>query len=279
MKLLQAFQSRTHLFLVLEFAQGGDLGSLLLGQQCPPSSSSLVKGQQQNALEGQQQQQPLSNYSFSTGPSHHGGHRVDIPLELLYFYGGEIAIVLRFLHDHQFIYRDLKPENILLKANGHLMLTDFGVAKDYNVSSVERKTTEQQRLGRSNSFVGTRQYMSPEMLRGYPIALPRTGGAGCWLFEMAFRRRPFDAESEFALFKSIVEEDVVVSAEELQHLLQVPRSSDEVISIPSSWTSPTTTCRMPPPPQEGQGDSHVLFARESSIVFQGIRRFRLLHHC
>ncbi|KAI3936253.1 hypothetical protein MKW92_044553 [Papaver armeniacum] len=51
------------------------------------------------------------------------------------------------------VHRDLKPENILMDSDGHVMLTDFGMAKEIDESS------------RSNSMCGTTEYMAPEILQ------------------------------------------------------------------------------------------------------------------
>lgn len=67
-------------------------------------------------------------------------------------YFAEVLVALQYLHNKNIIYRDLKPENILIDNSGHLVLTDFGIAKDLGMRTD------------SNTFCGSTQYMSPEVL-------------------------------------------------------------------------------------------------------------------
>lgn len=70
------------------------------------------------------------------------------------FYAAEITCALGYLHSEGIVYRDLKPENILLDADGHIVLTDFGLCKD---GLREKDTT--------NTFCGTPEYLAPEVLK------------------------------------------------------------------------------------------------------------------
>ncbi|XP_011264911.1 ribosomal protein S6 kinase alpha-5 isoform X2 [Camponotus floridanus] len=75
------------------------------------------------------------------------------------FYVGEIILALERLHDLGIIYRDIKLENILLDKEGHLVLTDFGLSKEF-------LSHERDGNARTYSFCGTIEYMAPEVVRG-----------------------------------------------------------------------------------------------------------------
>jgi len=74
--------------------------------------------------------------------------------EVARLYVAEIALAFGHLHALGVIYRDLKPENILLDDNGHVCLTDFGLAK------------EVQEGDKAHTFCGTPEYLAPEIVQG-----------------------------------------------------------------------------------------------------------------
>jgi serine/threonine protein kinase len=77
------------------------------------------------------------------------------PEQTAAFYMAEMVLALSHLHDTLgVVYRDLKPENCLLDAEGHLLLTDFGLSK-VAVDADE-----------CNSMLGTVEYMAPEVILG-----------------------------------------------------------------------------------------------------------------
>uniref|UniRef100_A0A9J7X9I1 G protein-coupled receptor kinase n=1 Tax=Cyprinus carpio carpio TaxID=630221 RepID=A0A9J7X9I1_CYPCA len=105
--------------------------------------------------------------------------------ERVQFYAAEICCGLDHLHRESIVYRDLKPENILLDDNGHIRISDLGLA-------IKVPDGEQIR-GR----VGTVGYMAPEVINNerYSMSLD-WWGLGCLIYEMTAGRSPFRARKE-----------------------------------------------------------------------------------
>ncbi|KAJ8379252.1 hypothetical protein SKAU_G00000300 [Synaphobranchus kaupii] len=105
--------------------------------------------------------------------------------ERVQFYAAEISCGLEHLHRESIVYRDLKPENILLDDNGHIRISDLGLAIKVPDGELIR--------GR----VGTVGYMAPEVINNERYAMsPDWWGLGCLVYEMTAGRSPFRARKE-----------------------------------------------------------------------------------
>ena len=88
---------------------------------------------------------------------HHLKSKRTFDEDLARFYAAEIALGIGHLHAVGVVYRDLKPENVLLDAEGHIKLTDFGLAKVLTQPDETART-----------FCGTPEYLAPEVIDGLP---------------------------------------------------------------------------------------------------------------
>ncbi len=103
----------------------------------------------------------------------------------------EMASALGRAHECGIIHRDIKPGNILFARDGRAILTDFGIARNYDAE------TQLTQLG---TMVGTPRYMSPEQARGMALEGPSDlYSLGIVLYEMLAGVPPFQAEDAIAL--------------------------------------------------------------------------------
>ncbi|XP_064799141.1 G protein-coupled receptor kinase 6-like [Oncorhynchus masou masou] len=108
------------------------------------------------------------------------------------FYAAEVCCGLHHLHQMNIVYRDLKPENILLDDNGHIRISDLGLAVTLSEGNLVR--------GR----VGTLGYMAPEVIgNDYYGLSPDWWGLGCLVYEMTAGRSPFKRKGERLIGKEM----------------------------------------------------------------------------
>ncbi|CAI4050527.1 hypothetical protein SKDZ_14G3680 [Saccharomyces kudriavzevii ZP591] len=135
------------------------------------------------------------------------------------FYASEVTAALEYLHLLGFIYRDLKPENILLHQSGHIMLSDFDLsiqAKDSKIPVVKgsaQSTLVDTKICsdgfRTNSFVGTEEYIAPEVIRGNGhTAAVDWWTLGILIYEMLFGFTPFKGDNTNETFTNILKNEV-----------------------------------------------------------------------
>lgn len=139
------------------------------------------------------------------------------------FYAAEVTAALEYLHLLGFIYRDLKPENILLHQLGHIMLSDFDLSKQsgliknpeiqlqktHSSSSANIDTKACIDGFRTNSFVGTEEYIAPEVIKGKGhTSAVDWWTLGIFIYEMLYGTTPFKGKDRKATFGNILKREV-----------------------------------------------------------------------
>nr|AML76773.1 putative LOV domain-containing protein [Eupomatia bennettii] len=182
--LYASFQTKTHVCLITDYCPGGELFLLLDRQPLKVLKEDAVR-----------------------------------------FYAAEVVVALEYLHCQGIIYRDLKPENILIQSNGHVSLTDFdlscltsckpqlllpcttGKKKQHKGQLPPIFVAEPMRA--SNSFVGTEEYIAPEIITGSG----HTSAVDWWalgilLYEMLYGFTPFRGKTRQKTFANILHKDL-----------------------------------------------------------------------
>ncbi len=111
----------------------------------------------------------------------------------------DVAEALAFAHRHGVVHRDIKPENILL-AQGHAVVTDFGVAKAL------RGGTGPGPLTTARVALGTPAYMAPEQVAADPRTDHRADlyAFGALAYELLTGHPPFRGASPHAVLAAHV---------------------------------------------------------------------------
>ncbi|KAJ6686009.1 FLIPPASE KINASE 1-RELATED [Salix purpurea] len=204
------------------------------------------------------------------------------------FYAAEVLLALEYLHMLGVVYRDLKPENVLVRDDGHIMLSDFDLSlrcapaciepssvciqpacflpRIFPQKSKKKPRKPRHNLGllanalpelvaeptaaRSMSFVGTHEYLAPEIIKG-----EGHGSAvdwwtfGIFLHELLYGKTPFKGSGNRATLFNVVgqqlrfpdspptsdaSQDLIrgLLVKEPQHRLGVKRGATEIKQHP-----------------------------------------------
>ncbi|KAI6044654.1 kinase-like domain-containing protein [Pisolithus marmoratus] len=108
-------------------------------------------------------------------------------------YTAQIIDALDYIHSKDVIHRDLKPENLLLDGEFRIKITDFGTGKLLEPGQE-----------RANSWVGTAQYIAPELLeRSETSKSSDLWSLGCIVYQMIAGRFAFHGLSEYLTWQKI----------------------------------------------------------------------------
>ena len=158
------------------------------------------------------------------------------------FYLVELILAVESIHKLNCIHRDIKPDNILIDKNGHIKLSDFGLAKisdnfvqsqinNNNINNKKRPTHQ-----KNYSCVGTAYYVAPEVLKktGYSEDID-WWSVGVIFFEMLVGYAPFCSEETKDVCYRVmnwkqflkIPDDVVISKEAEDLIFKMINNSNE----------------------------------------------------
>jgi serine/threonine protein kinase len=110
-----------------------------------------------------------------------------------------IARAVACAHESGVVHRDVKPANIVVDAEGRPVVLDFGLARSGGGDAAS--------LTQAGDLLGTPAYLAPEHVAGKPVdARGDVYAIGVTLYECLTGRRPFEAPTRAALFKSVLED-------------------------------------------------------------------------
>ncbi|KAH0929873.1 hypothetical protein HID58_015600, partial [Brassica napus] len=159
--LYAAFEASHYSFLVMEYCPGGDLYTARLRQQSKRFGISSTR-----------------------------------------FYAAETLVALEYLHMMGIVYRDLKPENVLIRGDGHKKkkkecyyhhnTRDSSIDLSGGCPSIFAEPIN----ARSKSFVGTHEYLAPEVISGQGHGSAVDWWTfGVFMYEMIFGTTPFKGDN------------------------------------------------------------------------------------
>ena len=163
LSLHMSFQDDTYLYMVMDLCPGGELLNV------------------------------IKHYKLESGQD---VSSPCCPEPVVKYYTASVVCALEYLHQRGVVHRDLKPENVLLMSDGKVKLGDFGTALDLEgFANKGRRSGQEER----KAFVGTAEYVSPEVLEGINDATPGVDlwALGCIIYQMIVGTAPFVRETEY----------------------------------------------------------------------------------
>jgi hypothetical protein len=112
----------------------------------------------------------------------------------------DAAKALHHAHERRIVHRDVKPSNIMIDRLGRVFVTDFGLARRVEVTSI---------LTVMGAILGTPNYMAPEQAEGEE-AEPRSDvySLGATLYECLTGQAPFSASDPVQTLVRVRSEEV-----------------------------------------------------------------------
>ncbi len=128
----------------------------------------------------------------------------------------QVATALAHAHGQGVLHRDIKPSNLLLDVDGHVWITDFGLAK------LEGSGGPTQ----TGDIVGTLRYMAPERFEGWSDRRSDIYGLGMTLYELLTLHSPFEAATRARLIEQVIHDPPPAPR---KHDPRVPRDLETIV--------------------------------------------------
>ena len=133
------------------------------------------------------------------------------------FYVSEVIRAVQQCHERGVVHRDIKPENVLIDSSGHVKLCDFGSALDLQPAPTsaltaiaeqmkKKKESRSKKQSRGASFVGTAEYVAPEILEGCEETTTSVDlwSIGVMTFQLLTGRVPFKGKTEYLTMQEVL---------------------------------------------------------------------------
>ncbi|HWE12991.1 MAG TPA: serine/threonine-protein kinase [Solirubrobacteraceae bacterium] len=139
----------------------------------------------------------------------------------------ELLQALAAVHAADILHRDVKPANLLLDGQGHVRLTDFGIAQPQDSTA----------LTRTGMVVGTLRYLAPEVAAGRPASVQSDlYAAGVVIRQVAGARRMPALDALVA----------ALTAEDPAQRPASARAALELLAVPAAQPRRQTSPSLPP---------------------------------
>jgi serine/threonine protein kinase len=125
----------------------------------------------------------------------------------------EMLNALQYAYVRGLIHRDIKPGNMLFKADGTLVLCDFGLVKVLSNEGEGRSPLDTASES-DQAITGTPEYMAPEQIHGQPTPGSDLYSVGIVLYEILTGTRPFLSNNVMSIL--------------MKHLNEPPRPPREI---------------------------------------------------
>ncbi|MCL0101975.1 protein kinase [Dehalococcoidia bacterium] len=121
-----------------------------------------------------------------------------LPIQRAVDIAHQVSLGLAAAGEQNIVHRDVKPQNVLLRHDGSAKLTDFGIARAEDLSSMTRTGT----------VMGTPQYLPPEQARGeQPDIRSDIYSLGIMLYQMLTGTLPFQGGNPWDVIRRHIQED------------------------------------------------------------------------